>query len=167
MSQILSYNEIKQRWFFQCYILINVLSCYLLIYNYLLTVNILCAFVGDDHSIMIYYPSSAGGGMKELFRKVSLQKKLAANGFNCGYSNIFCILISVIFLWDSFWANVSRLSPFYFKIGNRSSEFHPDVRRVRREGSFIYEEFMSTGGTDVKVCDYFPSACFSISSFIF
>ncbi|CAH8385688.1 unnamed protein product [Eruca vesicaria subsp. sativa] len=60
---------------------------------------------GDDHSIMIYYPSSAGGGMKELFRK----------------------------------------------IGNRSSEFHPDVRRVRREGSFIYEEFMPTGGTDVKV----------------
>ncbi|PNX55595.1 inositol hexakisphosphate and diphosphoinositol-pentakisphosphate kinase 1-like protein, partial [Trifolium pratense] len=24
---------------------------------------------GDNHSIMIYYPSSAGGGMKELFRK--------------------------------------------------------------------------------------------------
>ncbi|OIW06702.1 hypothetical protein TanjilG_04096 [Lupinus angustifolius] len=59
----------------------------------------------DNHSIMIYYPSSAGGGMKELFRKV----------------------------------------------GNRSSDFHPDVRRVRREGSYIYEEFMSTGGTDVKV----------------
>ncbi|XP_059282370.1 inositol hexakisphosphate and diphosphoinositol-pentakisphosphate kinase VIP2-like isoform X2 [Lycium ferocissimum] len=60
---------------------------------------------GDDHRIMIYYPSSAGSGMKELFRKV----------------------------------------------GNRSSEFHPDVRRVRREGSYIYEEFMPTGGTDVKV----------------
>ncbi|KAI4351585.1 hypothetical protein L6164_005931 [Bauhinia variegata] len=60
---------------------------------------------GDNHSIMIYYPSSAGGGMKDLFRKV----------------------------------------------GNRSSEFHPDVRRVRREGSYIYEEFMPTGGTDVKV----------------
>ncbi|KAH7554028.1 hypothetical protein JRO89_XS12G0098500 [Xanthoceras sorbifolium] len=60
---------------------------------------------GDDHSIMIYYPSSAGGGMKELFRKV----------------------------------------------GNRSSEFRPEVRRVRREGSYIYEEFMPTGGTDVKV----------------
>ncbi|XP_042497781.1 inositol hexakisphosphate and diphosphoinositol-pentakisphosphate kinase VIP2-like isoform X3 [Macadamia integrifolia] len=60
---------------------------------------------GDDHRIMIYYPSSAGGGMKELFRKV----------------------------------------------GNRSSEFHQEVRRVRREGSYIYEEFMPTGGTDVKV----------------
>lgn len=59
----------------------------------------------DNHSIMIYYPSSAGGGMKELFRKV----------------------------------------------GNRSSEFNPEVRRVRREGSYIYEEFMPTGGTDVKV----------------
>ncbi|XP_077210138.1 inositol hexakisphosphate and diphosphoinositol-pentakisphosphate kinase VIP2-like isoform X2 [Tasmannia lanceolata] len=60
---------------------------------------------GDNHSIMIYYPSAAGGGMKQLFRKV----------------------------------------------GNRSSEFHPEVRRVRREGSYIYEEFMPTGGTDVKV----------------
>uniref|UniRef100_A0A0E0N389 Inositol hexakisphosphate and diphosphoinositol-pentakisphosphate kinase n=1 Tax=Oryza rufipogon TaxID=4529 RepID=A0A0E0N389_ORYRU len=60
---------------------------------------------GDDHNIMIYYPSSAGGGMKELFRKV----------------------------------------------GNRSSEFYPDIRKVRRDGSYIYEEFMPTGGTDVKV----------------
>ncbi|XP_031381093.1 inositol hexakisphosphate and diphosphoinositol-pentakisphosphate kinase VIP2-like isoform X1 [Punica granatum] len=60
---------------------------------------------GDNHSIMIYYPSSAGGGMKELFRKV----------------------------------------------GNRSSDFNPEVRLVRREGSYIYEEFMPTGGTDVKV----------------
>lgn len=31
----------------------------------------LCFFEGDDHRIMIYYPSAAGGGMKELFRKVS------------------------------------------------------------------------------------------------
>ncbi|XP_075510688.1 inositol hexakisphosphate and diphosphoinositol-pentakisphosphate kinase VIP2-like isoform X1 [Primulina tabacum] len=60
---------------------------------------------GDNHSVMIYYPSSAGGGMKALFRKV----------------------------------------------GNRSSEFHPEIRRVRREGSYIYEEFLPTGGTDVKV----------------
>ncbi|GBG59071.1 hypothetical protein CBR_g24415 [Chara braunii] len=60
---------------------------------------------GDNHSVMIYYPSSAGSGMKELFRKV----------------------------------------------GNRASKFHPHARRVRRTGSYIYEEFMPTGGTDVKV----------------
>jgi hypothetical protein len=39
----------------------------------------------------------------------------------------------------------------FLKVGNRSSEFHPELRRVRREGSYIYEEFMPTGGTDVKV----------------
>lgn len=37
------------------------------------------------------------------------------------------------------------------QVGNRSSEFHPELRRVRRGGSYIYEEFMPTGGTDVKV----------------
>lgn len=37
------------------------------------------------------------------------------------------------------------------QVGNRSSEFHPEIRRVRRSGSYIYEEFMPTGGTDVKV----------------
>ncbi|XP_010550082.1 PREDICTED: inositol hexakisphosphate and diphosphoinositol-pentakisphosphate kinase 2-like isoform X6 [Tarenaya hassleriana] len=37
------------------------------------------------------------------------------------------------------------------EVGNRSSEFHPEVRRVKREGSNIYEEFMPTGGADVKV----------------
>ncbi|KAL0450597.1 UNVERIFIED_CONTAM: Inositol hexakisphosphate and diphosphoinositol-pentakisphosphate kinase VIP2 [Sesamum latifolium] len=63
---------------------------------------------GDDHSIMIYYPSSAGGD------EGVVPKDLPA-------------------------------------VGNRSSEFHPEVRRVRREGSYIYEEFMPTGGTDVKV----------------
>ncbi|CAI7849193.1 unnamed protein product, partial [Closterium sp. NIES-54] len=30
-------------------------------------------------------------------------------------------------------------------VGNRSSEFHPDVRHVRRHGSYIYEEFLPTG----------------------
>lgn len=60
---------------------------------------------GENHSIRIYYPSAAGGGMKELFRKV----------------------------------------------GNRSSEFQAQVRKVRRDSSYIYEEFMPTGGTDVKV----------------
>jgi Diphosphoinositol pentakisphosphate kinase 2 N-terminal domain/Histidine phosphatase superfamily (branch 2) len=59
----------------------------------------------DDHNISIYYPTSAGGGCKKLFRK----------------------------------------------IGNRSSEFYPDINEVRRDGSYIYEEFVETQGTDVKM----------------
>jgi inositol hexakisphosphate/diphosphoinositol-pentakisphosphate kinase len=59
----------------------------------------------EDHNIYIYYPMSAGGGSKRLFRK----------------------------------------------IGDRSSEFYPQVNELRREGSFIYEEFVITQGTDVKV----------------
>ncbi|CEG43145.1 inositol hexakisphosphate and diphosphoinositol-pentakisphosphate [Plasmopara halstedii] len=59
----------------------------------------------EDHNIYIYYPTSAGGGSKRLFRK----------------------------------------------IGDRSSEFYPDVNYVRRDASYIYEEFLNTQGTDVKV----------------
>jgi len=59
----------------------------------------------DDHNIAIYYPNSAGGGCKKLFRK----------------------------------------------IGDRSSEFYPHINEVRRDGSFIYEEFVETQGTDVKM----------------
>lgn len=59
----------------------------------------------EDHNIAIYYPTSAGGGCKKLFRKV----------------------------------------------GNRSSEFYPDINEVRRDGSYIYEEFVETQGTDVKM----------------
>ncbi|POM63027.1 Inositol hexakisphosphate and diphosphoinositol-pentakisphosphate Kinase [Phytophthora palmivora] len=61
---------------------------------------------GEDHNIHIYYPMSAGGGCKRLFRK----------------------------------------------IGNRSSEYDSQVNTVRAGGgSYIYEEFLSTQGTDVKV----------------
>lgn len=59
----------------------------------------------EDHNIYIYYPMSAGGGSKRLFRKVD----------------------------------------------DRSSEFYPHVNEVRREGSYIYERFVITQGTDVKV----------------
>jgi hypothetical protein len=59
----------------------------------------------ENHNIYIYYPTSAGGGSKRLFRKVN----------------------------------------------DRSSEFYPTANEVRREGSYIYEEFIVTQGTDVKV----------------
>lgn len=38
----------------------------------------------------------------------------------------------------------------YFQIGSRSSVYSPESR-VRKTGSFIYEDFMPTDGTDVKV----------------
>jgi inositol hexakisphosphate/diphosphoinositol-pentakisphosphate kinase len=36
-------------------------------------------------------------------------------------------------------------------VDNKSSDFFPEENNVRREGSFIYEEFMTTEGIDVKV----------------
>jgi inositol hexakisphosphate/diphosphoinositol-pentakisphosphate kinase len=59
----------------------------------------------EDHNIHIYYPTSAGGGSKRLFRKID----------------------------------------------NKSSQFYPHANELRKEGSYIYEEFLSTSGTDVKV----------------
>lgn len=37
------------------------------------------------------------------------------------------------------------------KVKDRSSEFYPDLHQVRRDGVYVYEEFLSTFGTDVKV----------------
>ena len=59
----------------------------------------------DDHNIYIYYPMSAGGGSKRLFRKTQ----------------------------------------------DRSSQHYRKVNEIRRVGSYIYEEFLVTQGTDVKV----------------
>jgi inositol-hexakisphosphate/diphosphoinositol-pentakisphosphate 1-kinase len=43
------------------------------------------------------------------------------------------------------------------KVGDRSSEFYPKVNDIRREGSFVYEEFVNTQGIDVKVYTVGPS----------
>jgi inositol hexakisphosphate/diphosphoinositol-pentakisphosphate kinase len=64
-------------------------------------------FDAEDHNVYIYFPMSAGGGSKRLYRKVS----------------------------------------------DRSSTFYPDHNSVRTEGSYIYEVFLRTEGTDIKVCD--------------
>ncbi|KAJ1606077.1 hypothetical protein OJ253_2878 [Cryptosporidium canis] len=37
------------------------------------------------------------------------------------------------------------------KVGNRSSEYDPNLWRVRRDGTYIYENFLPTFGTDIKV----------------
>uniref|UniRef100_A0A674DCP8 Inositol hexakisphosphate and diphosphoinositol-pentakisphosphate kinase n=1 Tax=Salmo trutta TaxID=8032 RepID=A0A674DCP8_SALTR len=47
------------------------------------------------------------------------------------------------------------------KIGSRSSVYSPESN-VRKTGSYIYEEFMPTDGTDVKVCVMRLSVCISV-----
>ncbi|RYY35390.1 hypothetical protein EON62_02520, partial [archaeon] len=37
------------------------------------------------------------------------------------------------------------------KVANTSSKFYPDVSNIRTEGSYIYEEFVMTQGTDIKI----------------
>jgi len=37
------------------------------------------------------------------------------------------------------------------KVENRSSEFFPELNNIRRDGSYIYESFLRTEGSDVKV----------------
>eukprot|EP01054_Gregarina_sp_Poly1_P004257 Gregarina_sp_Poly_1__4256@NODE_231_length_11106_cov_68_912130_g204_i0_p2_GENE_NODE_231_length_11106_cov_68_912130_g204_i0NODE_231_length_11106_cov_68_912130_g204_i0_p2_ORF_typecomplete_len662_score83_43His_Phos_2/PF00328_22/4_1e40PPIP5K2_N/PF18086_1/6_8e27RimK/PF08443_11/2_7e14ATPgrasp_3/PF02655_14/0_023_NODE_231_length_11106_cov_68_912130_g204_i060278012 len=37
------------------------------------------------------------------------------------------------------------------KLADRSSEYYADITKIRRDGVFVYEEFLSTLGTDIKV----------------
>ena len=41
--------------------------------------------------------------------------------------------------------------PPLLQVGDRAASFSPGQFHVRRDGSYIYENFLPTGGTDVKV----------------
>ncbi len=44
------------------------------------------------------------------------------------------------------------MKKLFRKVDNKSSSYDSEHSgRVRRDGSYIYEEFLPTGGTDVKV----------------
>ena len=51
-----------------------------------------------------------------------------------------------------YYANGGGSRHLFRKIGNKSSEFHPDCNKIRREGSYLYEKFVETSSAqDVKV----------------
>ena len=53
-----------------------------------------------------------------------------------------------ILCYDSAGGGCKKL---FRKVGDRSSEFYPEINDIRRDGSYIYEEFIETQGTDVKM----------------
>lgn len=83
----------------------------------------------EDHNIYIYFPSDYGGGSQRLFRKVRDSRNfLSHSPSTCGCC---CCLLCL-------------------KVKNRSSSYSKESS-VRTKGSYIYEDFLATDGTDVKV----------------
>lgn len=78
----------------------------------------------EDHNINIYYSKEQGGGGRRLFRKVKL---------------------------DTQRLNV-LISDGHLQVGNKSSEFDPNLSIPAQDGSWVYEQLMPTENSeDVKV----------------
>ena len=57
---------------------------------------------------------------------------------------------------DSVGGGSKRL---FRKVADQSSQFYPGVNTLRTDGAYIYEEFLPTEGTDVKVfiCGFYAA----------
>ncbi|KAI6232981.1 Inositol hexakisphosphate and diphosphoinositol-pentakisphosphate kinase [Aphelenchoides fujianensis] len=84
-----------------------------------------------EKPIAIYFHSSVGGGSQRLFRKVSAQNAVSFHDQN------------------SKPEGCSRTCP-PFTVNDRAS-WYSNAGTVRRDGSYIYEDFIPADGTDVKV----------------
>ena len=91
----------------------------------------------EDHNIYMYYPTSAGRNNIYITPFTSQSFKGCCYGVNIHFCAIFA------------GGGSQRL---FRKIGSRSSVYSSESG-VRKTGSYIYEDFMPTDGTDVKVCN--------------
>lgn len=87
---------------------------------------------GEDHNVYIYYPHSMVWASRAPPALVFPDLPFGARGYR-----------------DAQGGGVKRL---FRKVDDKSADYdssHPG--NVRRDGSYIYEVFLATGGTDVKV----------------
>lgn len=84
---------------------------------------------GEDHNIYIYHSQASGGRPQKKKNK-----------------------LQIAFVVTSSWTLPGGVTKLFRKIDNKSSERFPNENFIRRNGSFIYEEFIDTqNAQDIKV----------------